>query len=497
MFTLVLLILVVLVAEGLARGVQYFLAEREFPVPVIPAKQPDAYRVMLFGGSTVEGAPLAEFSFVAQLEYQLRKLQPDRTLEIINLGRSSKSSAYVQAMLERTIDKSPDLLIVLSGHNEFLFDRFDLPPKLTESSLRTLGKRLAASLTKRLAKAGSADQYAPRELDAWQRGSEEFQRKLAEYDANMKAIAELAIAADVPLILATLPSNHSDWPPAYRDLRGSYFSPEYATRLDQLYSGLRAGDLDAVRRDQAALAEQYPDSDASLIYIAAQLRKHDGDVTAAENLLRRAKDLDPLPWRALSRFNATVRELGDRPGIYLADIENAFRQFAGEQLIGYELIADNCHPTPLGSALMMHELFTIMAEQQLFFDQPQKLPGAEKTLDEFMAKAIANNELEKLNQRYYFTLAKYSMKAPFYHFSASRMYSERQLEIDAQDWRAWANLGTLSLLTDDRDSGMRQLEIAKRYKGSELDPDDRSVTPYLREALARSQLAKPAEQLIN
>ena len=54
--------------------------------PAIPPKEEGAYRIFVYGGSTVEGLPVRQFSFVSQLEFRLRELQPEKPLELYNFS---------------------------------------------------------------------------------------------------------------------------------------------------------------------------------------------------------------------------------------------------------------------------------------------------------------------------------------------------------------------------------------------------------------------------
>jgi tetratricopeptide (TPR) repeat protein len=392
----------------------------------------------------------------------------------MNLGLAGAASDYAKAVIEQAVDANPDLLIVFSGHNEFLHRPVARSGSALIQLLELFYRRVASN------------RFMPTHR-AWMRDSEAYASKLAAYGANMEGIAELAIAAKLPLIVGTLPSNLADWAPVYRDLDGGYFGAEYTSQIARLYEEFEAGGVDSVRNSLDTLAKRYP-NDSSLDYIAGRLRLDSGDFETATELLRAAKDRDPMPWRALSEFNETVRQLASRPGVYLADADRALARFAGDEPVGYRLIADNAHPTPLGSALIAGELLRVMQENRIFVDQATEIRDPEQSLDHFMSSAIPAEAVVRLYKRYFFKLGKYSMKPPFYNYAASRMYFERVLELDAKDWRAWANLGSLSLLTGELDSGKRELIRAKRLRGRSLDPENRGATPYLKEALERAGL---------
>ena len=108
------------ILETIAYFWEYSDVEAEMARKVTGAQEPGSYRIFLFGGSTVEGVHVPEYGFAQQLEFWLRQLQPDKPLEIYNFGRAGRDSGYVRSKVETTIGHDPDLLIVLTGHNEFL-----------------------------------------------------------------------------------------------------------------------------------------------------------------------------------------------------------------------------------------------------------------------------------------------------------------------------------------------------------------------------------------
>ena len=85
-----------------------------------PPAASDAYRILLFGGSTVAGWPVPEYGFPRQLEALLRRTRPNASLQMINLAVSGANSLHVRAAFEKWVPSKPDLVIVLAGHNEFL-----------------------------------------------------------------------------------------------------------------------------------------------------------------------------------------------------------------------------------------------------------------------------------------------------------------------------------------------------------------------------------------
>ncbi|MBI1382617.1 MAG: hypothetical protein GC161_16190 [Planctomycetaceae bacterium] len=73
-------------------------------------------RVLLFGGSNTETFP------PAVLEYELnrRLAGDDRPFEVVNLGRSGYGSERASILFEQAMALDPELVVIYSGHNEFI-----------------------------------------------------------------------------------------------------------------------------------------------------------------------------------------------------------------------------------------------------------------------------------------------------------------------------------------------------------------------------------------
>ena len=87
----------------------------------LPAKPLGVYRIVVLGGSTSQGLPVPELGFAALLEASLGHLHRSREVQVLNLGQEGSPSAFVGRIFEHVIASGdPDLLILLSAHNEFL-----------------------------------------------------------------------------------------------------------------------------------------------------------------------------------------------------------------------------------------------------------------------------------------------------------------------------------------------------------------------------------------
>jgi tetratricopeptide (TPR) repeat protein len=288
------------------------------------------------------------------------------------------------------------------------------------------------------------------------------------------------------VLLMTAPANMADWPPVHHDIAWSHADPDYDAHIAELEALLVAGDLDSAERAGGAWRREFGE-DAMFTFLEGQIARQRGDPASARRLFRRAADLDPYPWRALSEQNAFIRELAQREGAVLVDVELAFAQAAPDGLVGFGLVGDNVHPTPLGASLMALEVARGLRRAGLPLGEPD--PDYAARAERFLMPRF------DLKLAYLWRLlhGRYCMKTPFYYYGAARNYLESARQLAPLQWMAQANLGALSLLEGDPESGLRLLREAARLRGEPLDPKkDRVEIPMLGVALEQAGLGAEA-----
>ncbi len=456
----------------------------------LPPKPTGSFRILAFGESTVLGVPEGAYGFTSFLTHELRRLAPGRAVELHNLARSGIGSASVRAAFEQTIDSEVDLAIVLMGHNEFLVAE---RTRGWRGALWRLRQRsqLASALARAVGRddTGALEPPLPeRILPVWPES--EYQHAVLEaFRKNLEAIVAKARERGVPLILATAPSNLADWPPAFERVeRPDAASHAEAVRnLRTLLAENRPAD--ALVESRIALEQQ--GEDALLLYLEARALRALGRPDEASPRVRRARDLDLVPRRATDAQNDMVRAAARQPGVHLVDAVQRFETAAQQGLVGFDLLCDNCHPTPQGHALIGHAIATVMSGSGLLLAPGAQLGSVGEWLARLDHRLGDETERRRVHARWLLSNAIYAMKTPFFNFEASRRYLDLVRRIAPGDWRVWANLATLSLLDGDVKKARRQLLLATRLHGAPLDPEDRGSAPYLAEALSRSGVALP------
>lgn len=173
---------------------------------VIPAKG-KARRVLLLGGSNTASFEESALAEALGEDY-----------EVLNLGRAGYGSTRVAILLREALERlEPDVVVVYSGHNEFVEKSFamDLEEAWDDPVVAALARGLEATVTGRLlsslAREDAPSTAAYGRLADWEAEYQKFKRLAYEetlavwdaYEANLRYMGELAAARDVPLLLCT------------------------------------------------------------------------------------------------------------------------------------------------------------------------------------------------------------------------------------------------------------------------------------------------------
>jgi tetratricopeptide (TPR) repeat protein len=376
----------------------------------------------------------------------------------------------------------PDLLILLCGHNEFLDRASEAASRraLAFGLAHAASVRWLAAAQRALAPRRRALDPAAERIEPYDRGSPDFARRVARYEANLDAVARLAHARGIPLVLATVPANLADWPPVHRQLE---VEPGRAREIDAVEAALAGGRLDEADARLAAALGVHPE-DAMLLFLRGKLEQRRGALDAARRSFERARELDPYPWRVLGRFNEIVRQRARANAAILADVEAALAAAAAGGLVGFELIADNAHPTPLGAALMARTILLALARHGILVGPGPALPPAPEQLERYLASLGDAAERRRLYALQQLRSGVYAMKPPFFHYAIARSYFEAAQALAPDDWRIPANQASLLLLEGRGEEARAALARVLALGGSLADEDP--DVPYLRIALERS-----------
>ena len=344
-------------ARGLFFGDQEFAAE----------KPEDGFRVFCLGGSTVRGRPFTtESSFTRWLDLELADRSEGRTIEAVNCGGLSYASYRLRPIVAEVLRYRPDLIVVATGHNEFLEDRSYRGLKDRNAAVAWLEDRAMSlrtvTLCRRWLQSDEPEKQSegPEEVQARldeQRGFASYFRDAAwqdevvnQYVESLNAMIAACRRAEVPLVLVRLGSNLRDCPPFKSEHRDGITPGELATWQAAMDVGVVA--TDERRLDQALVAfreaEEIDDQFALVAWRIARTLDRLGRSEEAATAYRRARDLDVCPLRMISRLDKSLQRVASQSGTPLVDAAGAIEADSDDGLPGSDWYVDHVHPTLRG-----------------------------------------------------------------------------------------------------------------------------------------------------
>lgn len=447
----------------------------------------DHFTIFSYGGSTVYGTPVPEWGFMAQIDAATQQHAPDK-YTVCNMGEGGRDSTGVLLDIEKTLPYKPDLIIVLSGHNEFLQPVFDstVARRLRERISRLAAIRLFNKLMEKIAwrlNRPAVQQAMPETLVATDRNGADFQARVARYESNVESMVQSAEDAGVPMVFGTLTNNLDQWAPVFKKIPIGSGGVRDEQGVTQVLDLIETGNFDSARSVFDNIRWMPEERQAAIFrYLEAQFMPIEtkDQQSAKRKAFLAVRDADPFPWRVLTRFNEHVRKtVQGKPGLTLVDVEELLSESAGDGLPGYDLITDNCHPTPKANYVIARGLLD--AVEPVSGDA---LPWTESDARNYMADQPAELKLEYLLRN-----GIYVMKVPFFNYGASRRYFEEARSKWPVDWRSWSNLASIELLVGDPLQGKRLLRHALALQPDQQLYLSHQHSPYLKDALEAQGLS--------
>jgi len=344
-----------------ARGL--FFGDQEFALE----KPRDGYRVFCLGGSTVRGRPFTtESSFTRWIGLELaERTEGKRTVEAVNCGGLSYASFRLRPIVKEVLEYAPDLIVIATGHNEFLEDRSYRGIKDRNAawawiedhamSLRsvTLCRRWLESSDSSPRRTDEKPSEVETRLDQ-QSGYASYERDLewqsevvAKYRESLEVMISACREANVPVILVRLGCNLRDCPPfksQHRDMLDGALLTRWQKAMD------RGAALTSERRfDEAVVAfreaEKIDDQHALVAWRIARTLDRLGLFQEAAVAYRKARDLDVCPLRMIEQLDKTLQEVASATGTPLVDAAASIESKSPAGIPGSDWYVDHVHPT--------------------------------------------------------------------------------------------------------------------------------------------------------
>jgi tetratricopeptide (TPR) repeat protein len=187
--------------------------------------------------------------------------------------------------------------------------------------------------------------------------------------------------------------------------------------------------------------------------IYTQLQLYDMAASAFE----KARDLDGIPFRAMSTLNRLLAGICRKEKVPLVDSIASFRMHAQEQLIGHDLIVDNVHPS-LDGAFLVASGFCRALEKPF----AAKIPGGFQWPETWMAPVELLGMTRAMKADYYLYLARYTAQlAALTRAKEARLKTAREYLVQAGKFGASRDriakmAGYLALLEEDTTRAIRE-----------------------------------------
>ena len=354
-------------------------AQRSFNMQEFPLeKANDELRVFVLGGSSAYGFPWgASRAFSSVLERALQASFPQRDVHVVNAAGMSYGSHRLRILTHELLDYSPDVLLIYTGHNEFVersfYDRITEAEPLPQGLRLALHRwRLYSALARLIAPATKEDaaptaEAAAAELigfDAERRYSTnvaqaEREEVRALFEDNLRAIVAEAQRAGVAVVLCTVPSNEKSWSPNQTSWPGTMGAAELTAAtaaIDRAAEANGSGDPESALRAVAEI-EARSTSAARAWYEKGRALLALGRNDEAAQAFTAARDFDGQPGRAITSLNDTIRTVARDTGETLVDVETTFRMLAADGIPGFDLLEDYVHPKPGAHVLIAREIW--------------------------------------------------------------------------------------------------------------------------------------------
>ncbi len=354
-------------------------------------KRNTEFRMFFLGGSTVRGRPFTvDTAFAKWVELELNaRSRNDTAYQSINCGGLSYASYRLARINQEILQYDPNLVVLATGHNEFLEDRSFTASKTNQSDespasswrsvnwIRSLAgddlesfkanseKPLPANVTARLdAESGYASyQWNP----AWR------QNVVAQYRESVTKIINQCQTKNIPILLVCLGSNLRDCPPVKSELPLTLRNATRQKWLSLFDQATRHHDTPAVALQFFQQCAAITNEHALLHYRMARCFEQLEQMQAARKHYLLAKDHDICPLRLTEQMDQIIRELANRFNVPLVDGRGTLERASAQQIPGYKMYIDHVHPSIAGHQLIAKTIVDQLIKSKLVTHQPDLL----------------------------------------------------------------------------------------------------------------------------
>jgi len=339
-------------------------------------KTAETRRVFCLGGSTTYGRPYDDAtSFCGFMRVSLEAIEPSVDWQVVNAGGISYASYRVASVVDEITRYAPDLLVVYTGHNEFLEERTYRGLRTRSSWRNALDRRLRTlrsySVLESVFEESMADAGSQRDtlsaevetrldssigLDAYTRDDELAVHVDEHFRMNLERIVRRSRQAGAEVLLVVPAGNLADSAPFKSELSPHQSSDAGATFYNAFDTGVAAhrdGDL-ARAEEMLAHAVSLDPRHAHARYEYGRVLVARGQHAKGRREFVAARDEDVCPLRARSEISDTVRDVATRLDVGVVDFPALIVQRSGPDASphGADWFLDHVHPTIEGNRVL-------------------------------------------------------------------------------------------------------------------------------------------------
>lgn len=353
-----------------------YFAPESFP----RIKSANSKRVFVLGGSTVQGRPYStSTSLTTWLELALNLADPESDWDIVNCGGVSYASYRLTPIVEEVLDYEPDLVIVMTGHNEFLESReLNSAPSTPSQAVAVVSRWLAQdrpTLSARPILSEEVDALLDYEggLEAYEHDFEWWSQVGKQFEENLRAMVKLCRRSNTPLLFVRPVSDYSSTPP-FKASHGPELSEKdkqrWKTSCKEAVDAMAAVDeFDVADRNRTAL-KHYQKAcaidpwHAAGWYLQGKHAEAIGDFQLARQSYEMALYTDVCPLRMSSAYGRSMAAVGQDLGVEVIDANALFEEQSLTGIVPSRWMLDHVHPTIAGHQLIANTVAVKLMEKR-------------------------------------------------------------------------------------------------------------------------------------
>lgn len=358
-------------------------------------KPRNGFRVFCVGGSTVQGRPFAiETAFPKWMQFGLAAADATREYEVVNCGGVSYASYRLAPIVEELLDHQPDLIVIYTGHNEFLEDRTYQSVQDTPQLIRDSHGWLSTFKTyqwvrhlvvfresedRQQKKDSRAAFEMPTEVEArldYQGGlalyhrDEQWHQDIAyHFELNLRRMVRACKSANVPVLLVNPVSNLRDASPFKSEHRAG-MTQEQVDEFDSLLLSTQRESVTTeleLESDAIALkaAVEIDPEHAMAQFKLGQTYLSQGKIELAKLHLEFAKEEDTCPLRILDSLRRVINDVIEQEDVSSFDANEFFIIKSPHGIVGDKWLVDHVHPSIAGHQQLAEGLLVRLAAESM------------------------------------------------------------------------------------------------------------------------------------